>query len=178
MTSISGVELPAGTHVTVLTGRDIVTGGQLANTVVWADRSYAACPRCRETIPIVVEHCPVLLNVGACSGGAIEARDLQHGCGQWLSVGWAALDNDAAAEDVLAVAEELATRRATDLTAARDHLRARLRAELANVLAADLVTGSETEPGVYCDGGTWLAWDYDPDGSGDPITVSAADGIR
>ncbi|MEU7317466.1 hypothetical protein [Streptomyces sp. NPDC007083] len=42
--------------------------------------------------------------------------------------------------------------------------------ETAEDPAAEVRTGHEAEPGVYHDE-HWLAWDYDPDGSGDLIEV-------
>lgn len=99
--------LPAGTHSTILTGRDVVTGEMLAYPVVWADRAYDACPNCGQGVEVVVEQCPVLLNTGAGQGGQIEERSQQHGCGEWLAVAWQQLPDDASAEDILAAAHEL-----------------------------------------------------------------------
>jgi hypothetical protein len=86
--NVDVLELPSGTHAMVLTGRDVVTGEQLAYPVVWVDRSYCTCPRCGEPVARVVEECPVLLDTGAGQGGQIEEWSKQHGCGEWLSVDW------------------------------------------------------------------------------------------
>ncbi|MCA1844470.1 MAG: hypothetical protein LC792_15030 [Actinobacteria bacterium] len=61
---------------------------------------------------------------------------------------------------------------------------ARLRAELVYALAAladgadpdDVATGSEHGPGVYLDGANgWIAWDFDPEDPGQPLTVYESD---
>jgi hypothetical protein len=41
---------------------------------------------------------------------------------------------------------------------------------------AEVLTGTETEPGVWReDDGRLAAWDYDPAGDPDPITVTESD---
>jgi hypothetical protein len=87
----------------------------------------------------------------------------------------------------LAVAGQLAD----DLTTERERIRARLRADLRDGLArlaepladnesvddraAEVSSGTETEPGLCFEDGQWMAWDYDPAGSGGPLTVYASD---
>jgi hypothetical protein len=196
MMDIDALELPLGTHAIVLTGRDVVTGEQLAYPVVWADRSDSTCPRCGQPVAQVVAECPVGLNTGAGQDGQIEELSQQHGCGEWLSVDWAEVSAtgplvDPTEDDVLATARELAARLADDLTTQRERIRARLRVDLRDGLArlaeplaedetaedraAEVSAGNETEPGLYLEDGQWLAWDYDPDGSGDTITVYASE---
>jgi hypothetical protein len=190
---LSVVDLPAGTHAAVLHGRDVVTGDQLARLVVWADRPYDRCPGCDEPVSRVVE-CPVGLNTGAGQGGRLEEWSKQHGCGEWLAVDWEEVTSSAATgevttADVVAAATELAASLAAAIDKERGCLRARLREDLAWALARlaepladgetsedreeEVRTGSEVDPGVYREGDGWLAWGYDPDGSGDPITVHA-----
>lgn len=93
-------------------------------------------------------------------------------------------------DDVLTVARELAADREQQIAAEQKKIRGKLRKELAASIARlgeplgdgesledradEVTTGSETEPGVYCDGGQWLAWAYEPVDS-DPITVDASD---
>jgi hypothetical protein len=194
---VSALELPAGTHAAVLTGRDIVSGQMLAYPVVWADRPYGTCPRCGQPVARVVGECPVMLDTGAGLGGQILEWDKQHGCGEWLSVSWqevhsASPGGDPGEPDTLAAAAELAAALAAEVSAERDQIRVRLRGELQEALtrlagplddgetpedrAAEVRTGSEVGPGVYLEyGGHWLAWDYDPGGSGEAVTVSAED---
>lgn len=88
ISDINNIPLPPGTHATILTGRDVVTGQQLAYPVVWADRPYTRCPRCGDAVARTVNECPVLLDVGAGQGGAIEEISQQHGCGEWLHIDW------------------------------------------------------------------------------------------
>jgi hypothetical protein len=194
--ALSKLALPAGTHATVLTGRDVVSGLQLAYPVVWADRPYDTCPRCGQPVARVVGQCPVMLNTGAGQGGQIQEYSQQHGCGQWLSVDWSEVPasdrlSDVTEDDVAASARTFATRLAEAITLRRERIRRRLREDLEEALgrlaepldddeteqdrARDVRTGSEVEPGVYSEGGEWVAWDYDPDGSGDTIAVRESD---
>jgi hypothetical protein len=185
------LDLPPGTHATALGGRDVVTGGWLRYIVVWADRPYDRCPRCGQTVARVVEGCPIHLNTGAGAGGALEPMSQQHGCGEGLSVDSRELGGDATADQVLAAAAELAQGLAEEIDAERGTMRDRLAEELRNILAREieplddgetledrreeLRSGDEMNPGAYHDGQQWSAWDYDPDGSGDPVIVYADD---
>ncbi len=85
---IEALDLPPYTHAAVLTGRDIVTGLDLHYVIVWADRSTGTCDQCNQPISMQVDECPVILNLGAGAGGAIEEPSKQHGCGNWLTVDW------------------------------------------------------------------------------------------
>jgi hypothetical protein len=188
------LDLPRGTHAAVLSGRDVVTGERLAYPVVWADRPYDTCPGCGQPVNRVVERCPVVLNPGAAQGGRIEEWDKQHGCGQWLSVAWQRVggrSGETTEQDILDAAGQLADVLAEQVDAAYTRLKARLSADLAEALerlagplrdgethderVEQLRTGSQIEPGIDIDQGTWLAWDYHPDGSGDVVTVTDAD---
>jgi hypothetical protein len=193
---LDALTLPAGTHAAVLTGRDVVSGEQLAYPVVWADRAYAACPLCGQPVARVVEECPVLLDTGACQGGRIEEWSKQHGCGEWLPVDWDQVPagdpvSDVTEDDVVAAARMLAARLAGAITAERGRIRERLLAELRDVLrrlaepledgetsedrAEQVGTASEASPGVYEEDGEWIAWDYDPAGNSETIAVDASD---
>ncbi len=88
---IATLDLPANTHATVLTGRDVVTGEPLEYVIVWADRTYLNCPRCTEPVAREIDECPVALDPGAGPGGQIEETDKRHGCGLWLRVNWDAV---------------------------------------------------------------------------------------
>lgn len=192
MIDTEAMQLPAGTHATVLAGRDVVTGEDLAYPVVWADRSYGACRRCAQPVAWEVD-CPVVLNVGAGQGGAIEPLSQQHGCGEWLSVDWTELDQGASEADVVAAAGRLAAGLAAEIDTARASVRAGLCRDLEGALARlaeplgegetpedraeEVCSGSDTGPGVYCEGGRWVAWDYDPAGIYRPDADSACDTI-
>lgn len=96
-------------------------------------------------------------------------------------------------DQVLAAARELADRRAVEIGTQATSIENDLRADLRAALAAldepladgetmedrieDVSSGSETEPGVYCDDdGRWQAWEYDPASEfGATITVYADD---
>lgn len=190
------LDLPAGTHAGVLTGRDVVSGEQLAYPVVWADRPYGTCPRCRQPVARVVEQCPVMLDTGAGQGGQIQEYSKQHGCGEWLSVDWDEVRPgdqlaEVAEDDIVAAARLLAARLVAAIASERENIRRRLREDLQDALcrlagpleggetaedrADEVRTGSEVEPGIYQEGGQWVAWDYDPDGSGDTIAVDESD---
>jgi hypothetical protein len=194
--ALGTLDLPTGTHAAVLTGHDVVSGEQLAYPVVWADRPYDTCPRCRQPVARVVEQCPVMLDTGARQGGQILEYSKQHGCGEWLSVDWdevRASDRlaDITDDDVAAAARLLAARLAETIASKRDHIRMRLREDLQDALRRlaepleddetaedrtdEVRTGSEVEPGIYQEGGEWVAWDYDPAGSGDTIAVHESD---
>ncbi|HMH92574.1 MAG TPA: hypothetical protein VK586_16000, partial [Streptosporangiaceae bacterium] len=159
--------------------------------VVWADRTFPACPRCGEEIAYAVTDCPVTMD----DTGEAEEYSQQHGCGEWLAVPWAVAD-DASPAAIQAAAAALAATRAAELGRARDEIRARLlreldaaKRELDAPLEIDgetraeredrVYTGSDADPGVYwdslMDGGTLLAWDFDPGSPEDTITVAAAD---
>lgn len=190
--------LPAGVHAETLRARDTATGGELAETIVWADRSYDRCPRCGQQVPSEVG-CPVKFNAGAGQGGALEERSQQHGCGEWLGVLWVQVTGsgetgEVAERDVTAAAERMAQARVALIAERRERIRARLRrhligalAELAKPLDGDetageraerLRSGDEMNPGVYHDGAQWVAWDFDPDGSGDVIDVTEGELTR
>lgn len=192
---IDELRLPAHSHATMLTGRDMTTGLPLAYPVVWADRPYDTCPRCGQPVPGVVENCPALLNTGAGQGGAIQEWDQQHGCGEWLAVSWCEVKpagDEVTEAEIQAAAEELSAEWQREVTAKTSRIVAALRKELAVALARlaepldedetiedrdeEVRTGSETQPGVYREDGEWLAWSYPPvqDGS-DSITVYASD---
>lgn len=196
MNWLDTIDLPEGIHAAMLTGRDVVTGEDLAYPVVWADRAYGTCPRCGQPVARIVEDCPVLLDTGAGQGGQIQELDKQHGCGEWLDVDWQEVQACEAAggitaDDVTAAAGALAAGLAAEITAERDRIRARLRADLRDALrrlaeplepgetpedrAEDAGTGSEIDPGVCVEDGKWFAWDYDPAGGPEPIIVHASD---
>lgn len=75
-------------HTDVLTGRDVVTGLQLAYPVAWEERPIRSCPRCGQDVP-ADPGCPLILNTGAGQGGALEPVTQQHGCGEWLGIAYA-----------------------------------------------------------------------------------------
>ncbi len=186
------LDIPAGIHTTVLTGRDIVTGESLAYSIVWADRTYNRCPRCHQPVNSVTD-CPVILNVGAGQGGQIEETSKQHGCGEWLAISWREIGGgqDATEQDIVTAAAELATERTQEIDDDRARRAGELREELRTALRRlreplasgeteedrtdEVRTGSETEPGIDRDGDTWLAWDCDPSGDGEPIVVTDRD---
>jgi hypothetical protein len=185
------MDLPKGTHHAELTARDIVTGEPLLYHAVWADRPYGHCPRCGQPVPRE-PGCPLHLNPGAGQGGAIQDYNQQHGCGEWLDVDSTWLGASASEMDIVAAADKLATRLVQGLEDRRAAIRNRLREELRAALAQlaepldedesaedreeDVRTGSCEHPGVFQDqdenGAPWVAWDYDPDGSGDVIEVA------
>jgi hypothetical protein len=185
------IELPPSTHVTTLTGIDVVTGEDLSYTVVWADRPYHDCPRCYEPVGETVDGCPAYLNTGAGAGGTLQDQSPQHGCGLRLAVDWTHVE-PASDEAVLGAAEELAQRRtgAVDdrMKAIEQELRTQLAAALAR-LAEPLMdgetvddreyevrTGGDATPGIYRDSdGTWLAWDYSPVDAETTVTVFDTD---
>lgn len=74
-------------HTEILTGRDVVTGLELAYPVAWEERPIRSCPRCGQDLP-ADPGCPAILNTGAGLGGQIEPVSLQHGCGEWLGIAW------------------------------------------------------------------------------------------
>jgi hypothetical protein len=178
------LDLPDGIHATVLRGRD-PNGTMLAVPIVWADRITDRCDQCGEPIAKVVEGCPAVLDAEACAGGQLESTDLQHGCGNWLSVDWREADID----QVTAVAKEMAADRKREIDAEHERIERRLRRDLTAAMARlsepldagetaeeradEVTTGSEIEPGIYHDADQWLAWDYDPASEGDTITVTA-----
>lgn len=98
--------LPAGAHHQVLSGRDVVSGEMHYAHVVWADRVRVECPRCGEPIPATVD-VPVVLNMGAGQGGRLDPASQQHGCGEWLGVEWADLEEDASPEEIYIAAREV-----------------------------------------------------------------------
>jgi len=184
------VKLPPGIHAEILAGRDIVTGGHLAYAIVWADRVGDTCPQCGQPVARVIDRCPVLLDTGAGQGGAIEEWSKQHGCGEWLSVDWfTAADTSGAA--ISLCAEALAVAHAEEIRDGRQKIRRRLERNLREALARlaeplengetaedrehEVTTGGEVEPGVFREGSGWLAWDYDPAGDEEGITVRASD---
>lgn len=178
---INMLVLPAHTHAEILRARDIVSGSELAEVIVWTDRAAPTCSRCHQ--PTGTVDCPVSLNAGAGQGGALEENSQQHGCGEWLSVAWTHVTSTTpavlpSAEVVEAAAAELAARRVVELDAMRSRRRASLTEELRDVLAsaaepltdgetteelrARISTGTDMDPGVMFDHGQWIAWDYDP----------------
>jgi hypothetical protein len=193
--------MPPRTHVAVLRGRDMTTGEPLQEVVVWADRAYAYCPRCGESVPQNVG-CPATLNAGAGQGGQLGDWDQQHGCGTWLAVDWVRAVPSAyvgeddelvtpgvTERDVVRAARELADEREVEIEKLRADAAAILRAdlqaaldELAEPLGDDesdqerierLATGTEVNPGVCVEDGQWSAWAYDPAGGDDPVIVYA-----
>ena len=102
----------------------------------------------------------------------------QAGCGEWpeivtLAVPADQIDRlDEAMTSLRRLRDERIAEKVADVTE-------RLTAELRAVLDADPddrdPTGSETAPGVYIDGGQWVAWDYRPGAWGEVITVTASD---
>lgn len=162
-------DLPAGVHTADLTGTDS-WGNEATYTVVWADRPYDTCPRCGESVTRTPE-CPVVLDRST-QGLQVETVDLAHGCGDWLRIRWEVVGEGET------VADRVAAQAAADVTARRGDVMARLRRELADALGADpedAITGSETEPGVYRDGGVLVAWDHDPAGGGEILEVTRDD---
>jgi hypothetical protein len=189
--TVPAITLPPGIHAAVLAGIVPATMTRHELPVVWADRTCLSCPRCGQEIAHVVDACPV----GMGDMGEPEEFSQQHGCGEWLHVSWAVADDSSPAA-ITTAATEVAAWRTEELDRARDEIRARLLRELADAklqLDAPLeidgetrgereervYTGSDADPGVYWDGymdsGTLVAWDYDPDGSGELVTVTAAD---
>ncbi len=202
---ISTLDLPRHTHAAVLTGRDRVTGIDLHYVIVWADRVYDRCPQCRQSINREVTDCPVILDPVAggilmdtnqqhgcglwLTVGYTEVRpgpaDQGETCDDMVAPA-------VAVAQVLAAAEELSKRWNPVAAAQRAQIEEDLRLDLRNTLAAlaeplvddetlddrieDVTSGSETEPGVYCDDeGNWLAWEYDPSTDGETITIYARD---
>jgi hypothetical protein len=195
MTQIQ-IDLPLGVHYTALSDRDIVTGEMLTRGIVWTDRPYDRCPRCHEPVNREVIGCPVTLNGGAHQGGQLEMWSQQHGCGYWLKVEWAEVagtgpDGQITDDDVAAAAEDIADALREAIDAERERVRIGLLEDLSLALARladpldedempkdraeEVRTGSEISPGVYLEDGRWVAWDYDPDGSGDTVSVTAND---
>jgi hypothetical protein len=189
MIDLAEIALPARMHIDVQTGRDVITGGQIKAYIIWADRTYGQCPRCRQPVPRD-PGCPGLLNPGAGQGGQVDAVSQEHGCGEWLSVIWDFCgEPDLRAVRSLVVSVEAERRR--QLESARVALAASLTADLAAAVARlgepyeegedpavrreEVRTGWDMEPGVYLDlqeSGQWIAWDYDPDGAeGEAITI-------
>lgn len=175
-------DLPQGTYATILTGRDVVSRANLAYPVVWTDRPYGTCPRCKEPVDRTPP-CPVALDDGAMGGGRIEENSQQHGCGYWLAVDW---DEAPDIEAVPAVAQRLAGHLAGRIYAERARVCIRLIDALREALARrdeplvdetiedradEIATGTEVDPGVYINNRwadpsawVWCAWDYDPAG--------------
>jgi hypothetical protein len=198
---IKEVKLPPYIHATILCGRDVVSGDTNEYVIVWADRAYNTCPQCRQPVHTEVD-CPIHLDAGACQGGQLLEYDQQHGCGEWLGVHSANIEPSDSPDDspeiiegvtehaVLAAADKLSAARTADIAVQVATIQRRLRRDLraalnrlAEPLGADetaddradeITNGDEIQPGVYHDGGTWLAWDYHPEGS-DAITIYQAD---
>jgi hypothetical protein len=164
-------------HVETLTTHN-AHGVPITATVVWADRPYTHCPLCHQGVD--PGHCPVTLDGGADGGQYLQTWSLQHGCGEWLTIDWAAVGDDETVDQVIAY-----------VTASRDERAAKLRADTVAALRRDLrialdqladgddpddvTTGSLANPGIYRDG-QWLAWAYDPTSrDGDTITVHEDD---
>lgn len=183
---LAGLELPAGTHAAVL--RDVGNSGPYPpQIVVWTDRPYQACPLCRQPVQPDMSGHPLQLN-----GWFVEPFSQQHGCGQWLDFRWEVVagtgdGGQETADDVLRLAEELAGALEESSGHEREQTRRRLRGELGAALerlaepleegqtpqdrAEEVRTGSASDPGVYCDGGQWLAWDYGPGDAEDLVEV-------
>lgn len=182
---LSAITLPAGIHAEIHARTDAVTQGRVERGVVWADRAYLNCPRCGETAG-TEPGCPVTINEGDGRGAQFEEWSQQHGCGEWLPVLW---DECGTSEsEILEAATALAERRRGALATSRDNLAAALRDNLAAALASasgparedrgGITTGSDAEPGIFFDEsgcGEWIAWDYDPAGNGEFVTVYASD---
>jgi hypothetical protein len=182
---LSDIKLPDRIHAEIHARTDAVTQGHVERAVVWADRAYLNCPRCTETVD-TEPACPVTINEGDGRGAQFEEWSQQHGCGEWLPVLW---DECGTSESEIAeAATALAARRRDALGTARGSLTALLRENLAAALAnasgpatedrGGITTGSDADPGVFFDEfgcGEWIAWDYDPAGNGELVTVYASD---
>lgn len=185
---VDGLELPEGLYAKVLTdqGRPMEVPPRI---VVWPDRPYAVCPSCSQEIDISRD-CPVVL-----SNDQMDEVSQQHGCGQWLSAPWRDVrlsgPEDVTADEVLqAVAqvteeamEKAQEQRARVRKAVRQMLTEGL-ARLAEPLAPDETPEERRDevdsadsglPGLCWQDGVWLAWDWDPDGSGALIEVREGD---
>jgi len=147
--------------------------------VVWADRPYDRCPRCGQHVEVEVG-CPV--GTDWPNQMVIECDQQHKPCGLWLRVDWLArmvVDpaDDAAVEATLTEGVTAIWVETWEDTART--IRERLVEAWRAVHNGDWdSTGSETEPGVYRDGGTLLAWDYGPRGTDDMIVVGAGDAIE
>lgn len=109
-------------------------------------------------------------------------RSRQHRCGTWappiVDVDWN-VDDPFDPEALVAALRSRAETARADRDAATGR---RLRRELAEFLALPederKATGTDWEPGIYHNGNSWMAWDYDAsqrDGSWDTIDVTEAD---
>lgn len=184
--------LPTGVYVGTVGGRDVVTGQDLVYPVLWTDRPYNRCPLCLQHIdPDLTDKMPVLLDVGACQGGRVDAISQQHGCGEWLSVYWTAFERDGVTEeDLIVEANRLSGSRAEVVEAVRADIMETLQARLSRAAARvtepldderwedrvdSVCTGSEVEPGIYYEPGVQgpgelIAWEYDPESDSDLLT--------
>lgn len=158
--------LPAGVHAIMLTGRDVVSGADLAYPLLWADRTYRFCPGCGQSVDVdLSQDPPAMLDDGACQGGQAQPYSQQHNCGEWLHVDWTILAEDATDETVRNAAIRLANARNTtidesllklqrslqrDLDQAADRVRQPLAdGETITDRLEEVRTGGETVPGIY-----------------------------
>lgn len=175
-------------QTTVLTGTWAHTHSEFRIAVAWS-RALNTCPGCGQSERPVDRDCPVTTDGGNPSGDGYAPWSTQHGCGTWWGpVAWEAqiLDRDQDDDEVL---DALAVQVASDYDAEIDRLRDNTRGELTKALTEFLADpegnefreGSDVHPGVWdanSDGTGWEAWDFDPDGSGDVIVVTADEVTR
>lgn len=137
------------------------------------NRGY--CPHCQtQTVAPhwdLVEDDRVIGGIGGqCSGCG------QYGLG-WITTGAKPLPDDPADHDafVAGLMAEVEALHQEWAAAERGTIRSRLVRELTTAMSgedAERTTGSEIEPGVYQDGGVWVAWDFDPADDSETITVA------
>lgn len=180
---IDELTFPPGIHATVLTGTVAATGGTTAHLVVWAER-LRRCPGCDQPGPDN-RGCPVTLN----SDGQPWEWSHEHGCGAWWGCEWGALDvvDGVTVAEAQTLIDRVGWLAVVEADSARDTLLQHLGDQLTDQIAlfdglvgdgvdADeaerqATTGSETAPGVFRDGGRWVAWDHDPVVDGGIIEV-------
>ncbi|USY23557.1 hypothetical protein NE857_34050 (plasmid) [Nocardiopsis exhalans] len=169
--------LPTHVNIEALTATSAYMALPLAVVVLWTDRPYGECPRCRQPVARTGP-CPLYLD-GGNPNNPLKSVDLAHRCGAWLDTPEEAIDaEDLTPARVRRAAQGLAHIWQEQVQERRQRRRARLRTEIAELATTHPRWDDEsvqdyrerlagpgcTEPGPYWDREQhrWAAWDYDP----------------
>ncbi len=168
---LSEMTMPDGIQAEVLAS-DVAMAppGHVAYLVAWGPATFT-CPGCGQRQRPAERPCPVDIDTGAF--GDLRMWSHHHGCGVWWSPPWTSRDLSSwepSEEGVREVVEELAQEVDERDEAAAAEVERDLRQALTDALAElaaggdvpDYLQGSEMQPGVWCHGEEWEAWDWDP----------------